>query len=88
MIEKRQLEDGLAPSYFIEGLLYNVPNAKFGGSEQLHFKDVLEHSLGADRSKFKCANELFFLLGNTSVTWPADNCTRFLNAVKKYNDEA
>lgn len=88
MIQKGQIKDGLAPSYFIEGLLYNVPAPKFGGSEQLNFKDVLEFLLQADRSKFECANEQFYLLGNTNVTWPAANCAAFLDAVKKYNDAA
>jgi len=26
------INSGLAPSYFLEGLLYNVPNEHFGGS--------------------------------------------------------
>jgi hypothetical protein len=86
MIEKGIIKDGLAPSYFIEGLLYNAPTAKFGGTEQLNFSDVLNWLLAADRSKFSCANGQFKLLANGSVTWPADNCTAFLNAVKKYWD--
>ena len=31
MIEKKLLADGVAPSYFIEGMLSNVPNDKFTG---------------------------------------------------------
>jgi hypothetical protein len=86
MIGKGIIKDGLAPSYFIEGLLYNVPTANFGGTEQLNFSDVLNWLMAADRSKCSCANGQFKLLGNGSVTWPADNCTAFLNAVKKYWD--
>ncbi|MBR0842929.1 nucleotidyltransferase [Bradyrhizobium liaoningense] len=88
MIEKKIVEDGLAPSYFIEGMLYNVPKERYGGSEQLNFKDVLNWLISADRDKFVCANEQFKLLGNGHVTWPAANCTRFLSAVKTYNDAA
>jgi len=88
MITKGQIKDGLAPSYFIEGMLYNVPNVQFGGSEQLNFKDVLNWLLAADRRTFVCANEQFKLLGNANVTWPAANCTAFLDAVKKYDDAA
>jgi len=88
MIEKSIIRDGLAPSYFIEGMLYNVPDGGYGGSEQLNFKDVLEWLLAADRSTFVCANGQFKLLGNGIVTWPAENCTAFLNAVKKYWDNA
>ncbi|MCW2194991.1 hypothetical protein AB7M45_007764 [Bradyrhizobium elkanii] len=88
MIKNKIIEDGLAPSYFIEGMLYNVPPTKFGGSEQMNFKDVLNWLLSADRDKFVCANEQFKLLGGAHVTWPAANCTQFLNAVKSYNDAA
>jgi hypothetical protein len=30
MIEKGLLAEGVAPSYFLDGMLYNVPNEKFG----------------------------------------------------------
>lgn len=86
MIEKNLIQDGLAPSYFIEGLLYNVPTSQFGGTEQLNFQDILNWVLAADRSTFVCANEQYKLLGNSHVTWPAANCTAFLNVVKAYND--
>lgn len=88
MIEKGTISDGLAPSYFIEGLLYNVPNHRFGGGERLNFSDVLQWLLSADRSSFVCANEQYKLLGNGHVTWPAQNCTAFLNSVKAYDAAA
>jgi hypothetical protein len=88
MIENKIIEEGLAPSYFIEGLLYNVPPPQFGGTEQLNFRDVLNWLLTADRSEWVCANEQYKLLGNGHVTWPDANCTKFLNAVKAYNDAA
>jgi hypothetical protein len=84
MIEKRIISDGLAPSYFIEGMLYNVPKDRFGGTEQLNFRDVLDWLLAANRDEFVCANGQFKLLGRGSVTWPPENCTAFLNAVNKY----
>jgi hypothetical protein len=31
MIEKGFLAEGVAPSYFIEGMLWNVPNDRFTG---------------------------------------------------------
>jgi hypothetical protein len=84
MTEKNVIRDGLAPSYFIEGMLYNVPKDRFGGTEQLNFKDVLNWLLAAKREDFVCANEQFNLLGHGNVTWPPENCSAFLNAVKNY----
>jgi hypothetical protein len=88
MIEKNIIGDGLAPSYFIEGMLYNVPTNRFGGTEQVNFRDVLDWLLAAKREDFVCANGQFKLLGQGNVTWPPENCTAFLNAVKKYWDNA
>ena len=86
MIEKKIIREGLAPSYFIEGMLYNVPKDRFGGTEQVNFRDVLDWLMAAKGGDFSCANGQFKLLGNGNVTWPPKNCTAFLNAVKKYWD--
>jgi len=84
LVKSGTIPDGLAPSYFIEGLLYNVPPDRYGGTKQQNFRDVLDYLLNADRNKFVCANEQFYLLRNSPVTWPADNCAAFLNAATQY----
>jgi hypothetical protein len=86
MIEAKIIEDGLAPSYFIEGLMYNVPAEYFGGSNQANFIDVLTWLINTDRSKFVCANEQFYLFGTSSVTWRADKCKKFLDTSMIYWD--
>ena len=49
MLDNGLIAAGLAPSYFIEGLLYNVPIDRFGGGRQLpNFLDVLNWLLEAD----------------------------------------
>lgn len=89
MIEKRLFQAGVAPSYFIEGLLYNVPAEKFGGTEQANFKDTMFWLNATDRSKFVCANEQFYLCHPTSpVTWRAEACAKFLAAATDYWNEA
>jgi hypothetical protein len=85
MIERGLIAEGLAPSYFIEGMLYNVPNAQFGGSCSANFMDTLNWLSAADRSGFLCANERFYLFHPTSkVTWRAENCTTFLNSLAAF----
>jgi len=85
MIEKKLIEDGLAPSYFIEGLLWNVPLDRFGGTEQQNFLDTLNWLWKADRSKFVCANDLYYLFHPTSlVTWRAEKCEKFLSKAIDY----
>lgn len=79
MIDKGLIEVGLAPSYYLEGLLYNVPDHWFGGNHVANFTDTLDWLAVADRTDFLCANEQFYLLReNSPVTWRASNCTEFL----------
>ena len=82
MIDKALIKEGLAPSYFIEGLLYNVPNDRFGGGHVANFVDIYNWLIQADRSKFVCANEQYYLCHPTSpVCWRAENCQAFLDAL-------
>ena len=81
LIVEGMLEVGVAPSYYIEGLLYNVPNDKFGKNYQDTFVKVINWILEADRTKFVCANEQYYLLhDNSPVTWRAEKCETFLMA--------
>ena len=89
MIEKKVIVDGLAPSYFLEGLLYNIPNSQFGGTETQNFCNTINWLNKTDRSKFVCANGMFYLFHDTSpVTWRAENCSKFLRAAIDYYNAA
>lgn len=85
-MRSRLVNDGVithdtAPSYYIEGLLYNVPKEKFGKSYGDSFVNCIKWILEADRSKFRCANEQYLLLHESSpVTWRDSKCTQFLTA--------
>jgi hypothetical protein len=89
LIERGLLLKGEAPSYYIEGLLYNVPNELFAGTLNnmvLHILRWLYRT--TDRSNFVCANERYYLLRDSSpVCWPTANGTKFINAaVSLWND--
>jgi hypothetical protein len=87
MIADGDIAVDLAPSYFIEGLLYNVPVDRFGGTYNQNFNDTLNWLAEADRSKFTCANDLFYLCHSTSpVTWRSEKCTAFLTAAVRKRD--
>jgi len=61
------------PSYFIECLLYNVPNGKFGGSYQSTLTAALNwlsNELNNGNGEgFRCQNEMYDLFGNSAVQW-------------------
>jgi hypothetical protein len=88
MIEEGLIEEGLAPSYYLEGLLYNVPIDKFGRSYGDTFVATVKWIQDTDRSEFVCANELVYLLREGSpVTWREASCAKFLRAaVKLWNE--
>ncbi|WP_439924445.1 hypothetical protein [Nitrobacter sp. JJSN] len=89
MIDKKLIVPDLAPSYFLEGLLSNVPNDRFGGTEQQNFRDTLDWLWKADRSKFACANDLHYLFHATSpVTWRSEKCDTFLSKTVDYWNNA
>lgn len=78
LVDDGSITQGIAASYFIEGLIYNVPDEKFAGSYGDTFVAAVNWIHAADRSKFVCANEQYYLLGDFSVNWPAANCDLFL----------
>jgi hypothetical protein len=85
VIEKGLLTDGMAPSYFIEGMLYNVPNDKFGGTYQQTWINCFNHIVTADRDALVCANYMHWLVRDSSPTsWPVANFNSFTAALKKH----
>jgi hypothetical protein len=46
--------------------------------------EVINWIHGTDRSKFVCANDQYYLLRDSDVTWSSSKCDLFLNALVKY----
>jgi len=82
LVDDRLIGAGIAPSYYLEGLLFNVPNDKFGTSYQQSMISTLNWLIEADRTGFICANGQYKLLdGSDDVTWNAKECQQFLGAL-------
>jgi hypothetical protein len=80
LIQEKMINAGDAPSYFLEGLLYNVPDSNYGISYVYTIVNAINWLNKADQSQLVCANEQYYSLNNTSpVTWRADKCTAFLD---------
>ena len=83
LVDDGKLANGDAPSYFIEGLLYNVPNECFQGSTwaEIVLKVLRWLHTTTDRTKFLCVNERYYLLrDNSPVCWPTANGGKFIAA--------
>lgn len=88
LVDDGNIQAGVAPSYFLEGLLYNVPSYKFTTSFQDCFVSAINWIQNeADKSKLVCANEQYYLLwDNSHTSWPKANCEMFLNsAIEVWN---
>ncbi len=87
MVDRNLLQEGVAPSYFIEGMLHSVADGTFGTSFTETFVATFNYIVNADRSEFRCANGIHMLLGNSNVTWPAANCQAYLDSLRQlWND--
>lgn len=82
MVEDGLIESGIAPSYYIEGLLYNVPNAKLTSSHEDCVVNILNwYRQEASKGDLLCANEQYYLLRDGVHTcWPQANCDAFIEA--------
>ena len=78
LIDRGEAPQNLAPSYFLESLLYNVPDSKFGGTFQDTFYSVINWLLEADLSEFRCQNEQLALFGNSPEQWSEEGARHFL----------
>lgn len=85
MIEEGYLEAGVAPSYFIEGLLYNVPNNLYGYSHLMSVTNCLDYIQNANRDELTCANERHWLVrDHQDVCWSTANFESFRSAVRLF----
>lgn len=82
LVDKGMLDAGIAPSYYLEGLLYNVPNGKFSNSYGDTFVAAINWiQTEADKIKLVTANEQFYLLRDGVKTcWPKADAEQFLKA--------
>jgi hypothetical protein len=81
IIDREFLEEGVAPSYFLEGILWNVPNENYVDTYRQTFLNYINCLDNCDTSKLLCANERHWLLrDNSQVCWTLANFRTFRNA--------
>jgi hypothetical protein len=62
-------------------MLWNVPNDKYGTSFGETFCSCVNWLRQTDKTKLVCANQQFWLFGNSNVQWNTADCSRFLDGV-------
>ena len=81
LLENRMLNDGVAPSYFIECLLHNVPDCLFSKKLSSSYNSILAWLKTADLKKFSCQNGKIALFGNQPEQWSVGQALTFINSL-------
>lgn len=85
MISKGYISAGVAPSYFLEGMLYNVPTNLYGVTYADTCVKAINWLKDANRDQLVCVNELHYLLRpNSKVCWQPVDFETYLAAVIKF----
>jgi hypothetical protein len=85
-MDKREFEvapNDVARGYFIECLLYNVPDAMFlsHGNTRQTFLKVLNYLNNADLTNFVCQNLVWSLWGETNEFWTKEQARKYIRSV-------
>lgn len=73
LIDNNILSNETAPSYFLQSLIYNVPDNLFGSSYNDTVFNVLKYLYEKPVSNFQCQNGLHPLFGETTEQWNEPN---------------
>ncbi|MFC2072025.1 nucleotidyltransferase [Chloroflexota bacterium] len=82
LLKNNKIKDGMAPSYFIECLLYNVPDNLFKESISQSYIDIIGYLTNKDLRQFKCQNGVRELFGQSKDLWNIDKAQNFIKELR------
>ncbi|AKX96031.1 nucleotidyltransferase [Moorella thermoacetica] len=83
LVDNGTVDAKLAPSYFLECLLYNVPDRFFTTSYQETFYQVLKWLCQTNLSGFTCQNEQLPLFGSSPEQWSETRAQKLIESLVK-----
>ncbi len=83
LIQGHAIKDGAAPSYFIECLLYNIPDDRFTPSFVETYCGIVKYLAAANLEQFKCQNGVLKLFGTSGDQWDVDEAQIFIQALRR-----
>ena len=75
----RGMSSIIAPSYFVECLLYNAPGSAFQSGFQDTYCAIVDWMLSAELDRLLCQNERQYLFGSLPEQWSVSNAKAFAN---------
>jgi hypothetical protein len=88
LIDKVKVSNGIAPSYYLEGLFWNAPEDSFGTNYSTTVFNCLKWLQNVQEDSLSCANGMSGLLGdNSPIKWSTANFRTFRSeAINLWND--
>jgi hypothetical protein len=81
------IPDGIAPSYYLEGWLWNLPSALYGHSYERSFLQLYQWTKNAPKDQLVCANQQAWLIRkNEPTSWDPDKFSIFFKALGDFWD--
>lgn len=82
LVDHGLLGEGVAPSYFVECALHNVPDHMFRGTYTTTVPAALDYLLTTPYAGFLCQNGVTPLIGNQPTQWSATDFAAYLAAAR------
>tara|TARA_R110001606_G_scaffold19204_1_gene70886 strand:- start:3493 stop:4395 length:903 start_codon:yes stop_codon:yes gene_type:complete len=91
LVGNGKIESSLAPSYFIEGLIFNMPNSDFlnstNHSRVLAILNTFHNYTDSELENLICQNKQRYLFGDSDQQWDIVDCKQFRNELIKFWNE-
>ncbi len=87
LVESKAIEDGTAPSYFIECLLHNVPDELFRPKLVKSYSGIVDYLSTTNLQQFRCQNGVRKLFGPSGDLWRVDEAQRFVQALGRLREK-
>ncbi len=81
LVDNGALKKGVAPSYFLQSMVYNVPTNLFDTDLTQTYCNIVNYLHTADFSSFRCQHEMHDLFGLDDTCWNEFDAQTTLNAL-------
>ncbi|MFC4360182.1 nucleotidyltransferase [Halobium salinum] len=81
LVDNNELNKENVPSYFIENLLYNVPDGRYTYNKQDRVAKILRYLNSTDYSDWTCQNGITDIFGSGPAEWNTRYAGRYIDAM-------
>ncbi|WP_439028093.1 nucleotidyltransferase domain-containing protein [Haloarchaeobius sp. DT45] len=78
LVKRGELDKETVASYFLENLLYNVPDGRYTYDKRERFEKILSYLQATDYSGWECQNGVTNLFGNGDTKWNTRHADNFV----------